>query len=93
MQPYLTILFSFLKKFYLCISFWLLWAFIAVCGLSVVVVSGGSSSLWSVDFSLLWLLLLQLLGSRVHRLICSKACEIFPDQGLNQCPLYCKVDS
>ena len=28
-----------------------------------------------------------------HGLSCSEACGIFPDQGLNWCPLHCKVDS
>ena len=29
----------------------------------------------------------------VHGLSCTMACGIFPDQGSNQCPLHCKVDS
>ena len=29
----------------------------------------------------------------VHGLSCSTACGIFPDQGLNQCLLHCKMDS
>ena len=29
----------------------------------------------------------------VHELGCSVACGVSPDQGSNQCPLYCKVDS
>ena len=28
-----------------------------------------------------------------HRVSCSVACGIFPDQGLNPCPLHCKVKS
>ena len=28
-----------------------------------------------------------------HRLSCFTACGIFPDQGLNLCPLHCKTDS
>ena len=28
-----------------------------------------------------------------HRLSCSEACEIFPDQGSNWYPLHCKADS
>ena len=31
-------------KFYLCIYFWLCWVFVAVCGLSLVVLSRGYSS-------------------------------------------------
>ena len=44
--------------------FWLRWVFIAVLGLSLVVVSRGYSSLWCVGFSLWWLLLLWSTGSR-----------------------------
>ena len=29
----------------------------------------------------------------VHRISCSVACGIILDQGSNQCPLHCKVDS
>ena len=43
----------FLNKFiYLCIYFWLHWVFVAVCRLSLVVESGGYSSLRCADFSL-----------------------------------------
>ena len=44
-------------------SFCLHWAFVAACRLSLVVVSGGHSSLWRTGFSLQWLLLLQSTGS------------------------------
>ena len=44
--------------------FWLRWVFVAAHGLSLVVVSGGSSSLWCAGFSLQWLLLLRCTGSR-----------------------------
>ena len=40
------------------------WVFLAVCGLSLVVVIGGCTSLWCVDFSLQLLLLLRNTGSR-----------------------------
>ena len=43
---------------------WLRWVFIAVRRLSLVVVSGGSSSLQCTGFSLQWLLLLRSMGSR-----------------------------
>ena len=43
---------------------WLLWVFVAAHGLSLVVVSGGYSSLGCVGFSLQWLLLFQSMGSR-----------------------------
>ena len=38
---------------------------------------------------------LQSTGSVVaaHRLSCFTACGIFPDQGLNQCPLHWQADS
>ena len=31
--------------------------------------------------------------ARAHRLSCPEACGIFPDQGLNLCPLHCQADS
>ena len=46
------------------IYFWLHWVFVAARGLSLVVVSGGYSSLWCAGFSLQWLLLLRSTGSR-----------------------------
>ena len=59
-------LFFFNKFIYLfiCIYFWLRWVFVAAHGLSLVVVSGGYSSMWCTGFSLQWLLLLQSTGSR-----------------------------
>ena len=44
--------------------FWLCWVFVAVCRLSLVVVSRGYSSLWSAGFSLRWLPLLWSVSSR-----------------------------
>ena len=64
--------------------------------------------LLSSCFSLRWFLLLQNADSRVcgpqllqhpglavaaHGLSCSMACGIFPDQGLNPCPLHWQADS
>ena len=46
------------------IYFWLHWVFVTVCGLSLVMVSRGNSSLQCMGFSLRWLLLLQSTGSR-----------------------------
>ena len=43
---------------------WLHWVFVAAPGLSLVVASGGYSSLQHVGFSLQWLLLLQRMDSR-----------------------------
>ena len=60
-------LFSFQRCLYLFIYlfiYWLRWVFVAVRRLSLVVASGGYSSLRYVDFSLRWLLLLWSTGSR-----------------------------
>ena len=56
-------------------------------GLSLVMASGGYSSLQSLGFSLQWLLLLQNVSSvvGVHGLSCFVACGIFLNQGLNPC--------
>ena len=50
--------------FFFLIYFLLRWVFVAVCGLSLVVASGGYSALPCAGFSLWWLLLLQSTGSR-----------------------------
>ena len=52
------------RQFLLFIYFWLHWVFITVRGLSLLVASGGYSSLWCAGFSLWWLLLLRSTGSR-----------------------------
>ena len=58
------------------------------------------SSSRCTGLSLSWPLLLQSTGSRragsvvvAHRPSCSAACGIFPDQGLNPCPLHQQADS
>ena len=86
--------------FYLFIYIWLCWVFVSVQGLSLVVVSGGHSSLRCAGLSLLWPLLLRSTGSRcagsvivAHGPSCSAACGIFPDQGLNPSPLHWQADS
>ena len=56
-----AVIFFFVNKL---IYFWLCWVFVAARGLSLVVASGGYSSLWHLGFSLRWLLLLQSTGSR-----------------------------
>ena len=56
---------SCLKFRSLLIYFWLYWVFAAVCGLSLVVVNRGYSSLLCTGFSLWWLLCLLSTGSRV----------------------------
>ena len=62
--PYMCVQFYFFKKnqfiFYhesvLFIYFWLHWVFVAVCGLSLVALSGDYSSLWCTGLLLQWLL-------------------------------------
>ena len=78
---------------YLFIELW--WVFVSVRGLSLVAASGGQSSLRCAGLSLSWPLLLRSTGSRragsavvAHGPSCSTACGIFPDQGLNLCPLH-----
>ena len=56
--------FFFFKIIYLFIYFWLCWVFVAALWFSLVVASGGSSSLRCASFSLQWLLLLRSTGSR-----------------------------
>ena len=56
--------FFFFNKFYLFIYFWLHWVFVAARRLSLVVASGGYSSLPCAGFSLQWLILLWSTGSR-----------------------------
>ena len=63
-QTELPIIFFNKFIYFIFIYFWLHWVFIAVCGLSLVVASGGYSSLWCAGFSLQWLLLLQSTSSR-----------------------------
>ena len=90
------------------IYFWLCWVFIPSHGLSLVAASGGYSWLRCTSFSLQWLLLLRSMGSRhagfsscgtwasvvvAHKLSCSAACGIFPDQGLNLCSQHWQADS
>ena len=69
-------------------------------GLSLVATSGGHSSLRCAGLSLSRPLLLRSTGSRragsvvvAHGPSCSAACGIFPDQGLNLCPLPWQADS
>ena len=82
------------------IYFQLCWVFVSVRGLSLVVVSGSHSSSWCAGLSLSQPLLLWSTGSRragsvivAHGPSCSTACGIFPDQGLNPCPLHRQADS
>ena len=92
--------FGFFFLIYLLIYFWQCWVFISVRGLSLVVASGGHSSLRCAGLSLSRPLLLRSTRSRragsvvvAHRPSCSAACGIFPDQGSNPCPLNWQADS
>ena len=57
-------IFFFNISLFLFIYFWLCWVFVAARRLSLVVASGGYSSLWFAGFPLRWLLLLRSTGSR-----------------------------
>ena len=59
MYLFLAVLGLFLKLIY----FWLHWVFVAGHGLSLVVVSGGYSSLHCAGFSLQWLFMWRSTGS------------------------------
>ena len=90
-------LFIFINLF---IYLWLRWVFVSVLGLSLVVASGGHSTSRCAGLSLSRPLLLRSTGSRhagsvvvAHGPSCSAACGIFPDQGLNPCPLHWQADS
>ena len=85
---------------YLFIYFWLCWVFVSVRGLSLVAASGDHSSSRCAGLSPSRPLLLRSTGSRragsvivAHGPSCSVACEIFPDQGSNPCPLHWQADS
>ena len=91
---YLFLINLFIYLFLLC------WVFVSVRGLSLVAASGGHSSSRCAGLSLSWPLLLRSTGSRhagsvvvAHGPSCSAACEIFPDQGSNPCPLHWQADS
>ena len=98
------LLFFFLMKaslfIYLFYFLGLCWVFVSVPGLSLVAASGGHSSSRCAGLSLLRSLLLRSTGSRcagsvivAHRLSCSVACGILPDQGSNPCSLHLQADS
>ena len=76
------------------------WVFVSVRGFSLVAVSGGHSSSRCAGLSLSRPLLLRSTASRhagsavvAHGPSCSVACGIFPDQGMNPCPLHWQADS
>ena len=84
---------GFSSSFLIC--FWLRWVMVAVCGLSLVAVSRGYSSLQCTGFSLWWLLLLQSMGSKytgsvvaAHGLSsCSAWASVVVVHGLSSCGL------
>ena len=80
--------------YYLFTYFWLCWVFVAVRRLSLVAAAGAITS-HGGGFSCRAAWALGHVGLVVvaHRLSCSSACGIFPDQGSNRCLLPCKVDS
>ena len=81
------------------------WVFIAVLALSLVVASRSYSLVATQGLLTTVAPLVVEQGLQAHSfsscsmwalelgLSCSLACGIFPDQGLNWCPLYCKADS
>ena len=76
----------------------LCWVFVAARRLSLVGMSGGYSLLRCMGFllqrlPLLWSVGFNHMGSAVaaRGLCCSTSCGIFPDQGLNLCPLHWQV--
>ena len=78
----------------------LCWAFVSVRGLSLVVASGGHTSLRCAGLSLSWPLLWRSTSSRcagsvvvAHGPSCSAACGILPYQSSNLCPLHWQADS
>ena len=80
--------------------FWLHWVFVAVRGLSLVAARGatlrcGARASRCSGFSCCGARALGMWASVVvaHRLSCSVACGIFPDQGSHPCPLRWQVDS
>ena len=89
-SPLILLVFLF---FFFLIYFWLRWGWVlvAACGLSLVAVHGLLIAVASLSRS-------RALGVRAsavvaHRLSCSAACGVFPDQGLNPCPLHWQADS
>ena len=76
---------------------WAALGLLAACGLFLAVASGGYSLVAVRGLPLAVTSLVAergLLGLVVtHKLSCPAACRIFPDQGLNSCPLQWQADS
>ena len=90
----LSFFLSIYLSIYLFIYFWLSWVFVAAHELSLVVASGGYSSLQCAGFSLRWLLLLQSTGSR--RLGSVVVASVVVARGLSSCgfwALECRLSS
>ena len=62
--PLLFVKFRWVEGVKLLFFFWLRWVFIAVCGLSLALESGGYCLLWYAGFSSRWLLLFRNTSSR-----------------------------
>ena len=91
---------DFFLKNYLFIYVWLCWVFVTLHGLFSSRCKQGLPSSCGARASHCGGFSLQSTGSRhpdsavvVHRLSCSKACGIFPDQGSNPSPLHWQADS
>ena len=82
-------LFIYLLIIYVCIYLWLCWVFVSVRGLSLVAASGGYSLLQCAGFSLRWLLLLWIMGSRrVGFSSCGARASVVVARGLSSCGLW-----
>ena len=92
---------DFLLLLYKFINFWLCWVFVAVWAFSLVAESRDSSldAMCRSLVVLAFLLAEHRLSVRgalvsavvVHRFSCPLACGVFPDGGLNLCPLHWQV--
>ena len=84
---YLIYLFGWARSSLLCVGFlWLQWAG-AILSCSVWASHHGGFSCGA------WALSMQASVVTAHGLNCSIVCRIFPDQGLNLCPLHWQADS
>jgi len=91
---------SFFPPFLFTYYFWLWWVFIATCKPSLVAVNRAYTLVQCrashcSGFSCWRARALECAGSVAvaHGLSCPMICAIFPDQGLNLCPLHCQEDS
>ena len=84
---------SYMNFFFKVYLFWVVLGLHCCSGSSLVAVSRGYSSLWCPGFSCCGAQALGSTGSVVWctGFSCSAACEIFPDQGLNLCPLHWQI--